>query len=70
LRKLLSGLAPIHLATLSGSCEVIEQLLEMGADIDLKVRENYHEKIYNIYLTNRYHFAVFSSVTQYDVIVW
>lgn len=49
---------------------MIEQLLEMGADIDLKVRENYHEKIYNIYLTNRYHFAVFSSVTQYDVIVW
>jgi hypothetical protein len=38
LRKLLSGLAPIHLATLTGSCEVIEELLKMDADIDLKVR--------------------------------
>ncbi|CAB4039579.1 B-cell lymphoma 3, partial [Paramuricea clavata] len=34
--KNFEGLAPIHLATLSGSCEVIEQLLEMGADVDLK----------------------------------
>lgn len=41
-----SGLAPIHLASLTGSREVIEQLLDMGAHIDMRVRVNnkkYHE---------------------------
>lgn len=34
-----TGLAPIHLASLTGSCEVVQSLLEMGADIDLKVKK-------------------------------
>ncbi|XP_046853942.1 B-cell lymphoma 3 protein-like isoform X2 [Xenia sp. Carnegie-2017] len=35
-KKNFEGLAPIHLASLTGSCEVVQSLLEMGADIDLK----------------------------------